>query len=169
MDELLFNKYDMYGLVQAQTAAAKKRVQDLPANALLNASEHDLITSVVEEFWMNVPTINDEDIHIAEAGETQVDVRHDPLRAVIDRSRPCLVPGNRTVISVPFTGDEGFFRVQPQTYKIVRRQLFLRRVDSSLLLPNASRCLMKNVTRPNERDAWQIEEATERDNKTGTD
>ena len=43
------------------------------------------------------------------------------------------------------------------------------RVDSSLLLPNASRCLMKNVTRPNGRDAWQIEEATERDNKTGTD
>jgi hypothetical protein len=44
-----------------------------------------------------------------------------------------------------------------------------RRVDSSLLLPNAARCLMKNVTRPNERDEWQIEEATERDNKTGTD
>ena len=43
------------------------------------------------------------------------------------------------------------------------------RVDSSLLLPNASRCLMKNVTRPNERDAWQIEEATERDNEAGTD
>ena len=43
------------------------------------------------------------------------------------------------------------------------------RVDSSLLLPNAARCLMKNVTRPNERDEWQIEEATERDNKTGTD
>jgi hypothetical protein len=43
------------------------------------------------------------------------------------------------------------------------------RVDSSFLLPNATRCLMKNVTRPNERDGWQIEEATERDNETGTD
>jgi hypothetical protein len=44
-----------------------------------------------------------------------------------------------------------------------------RRVDSSLLLPSAARCLMKNVTRPNERDGWQIEGATERDNETGTD
>ena len=43
------------------------------------------------------------------------------------------------------------------------------RVDSSLLLPSAARCLMKNVTRPNERDGWQIEEAIERDNETGTD
>ena len=43
------------------------------------------------------------------------------------------------------------------------------RVDSAFLLPNATRCLMKNVTRPNERDGWQIEEATERDNETGTD
>ena len=33
------------------------------------------------------------------------------------------------------------------------------RVDSSLLLPSAGRCLMKNVTPPSERDGWQIEEA----------
>ena len=61
----------------------------------------------------------------------------------------------------------------------VRRQLFLLlddnyfshgpRVDSSLLLPSAARCLMKNVTRPNERGGGQIEEAIERDNETGTD
>jgi hypothetical protein len=43
------------------------------------------------------------------------------------------------------------------------------RVDSSLLLPSAARCLMKNVTHPNERDGGQIEEAIERDNETGTD
>jgi hypothetical protein len=43
-----------------------------------------------------------------------------------------------------------------------------RRVDSSFLLPSAARCLMKNVTRPNGRDEWLIEEATERGNETGT-
>ena len=30
------------------------------------------------------------------------------------------------------------------------------RVDSSCLLPNAARCLMKNVTRPFEREEWQV-------------
>ncbi len=44
-----------------------------------------------------------------------------------------------------------------------------RRIDSSFLLPSAARCLMKNVTRPNERDGWQIEEAIERGNETGAD
>jgi hypothetical protein len=43
------------------------------------------------------------------------------------------------------------------------------RVDSSVLLPSAARCLIKNVTRPKERDEWQIEEATERGNEAGTD
>ena len=46
---------------------------------------------------------------------------------------------------------------------------FPGRVDSSLLLPSATRCLMKNVTRRHEREGWQIEEAIERGNETGTD
>jgi hypothetical protein len=40
------------------------------------------------------------------------------------------------------------------------------RVDSSVLLPSVAGCLMKNVTRPNERDGRQIEEATECGNQT---
>jgi hypothetical protein len=43
------------------------------------------------------------------------------------------------------------------------------RVNSSLLLPSATRCLTKDVTRPKERGGWQIEEAMERDNEAGTD
>ena len=45
----------------------------------------------------------------------------------------------------------------------------MERVDSSLLLPNACCCLMKNVTRPRERDGWQIEEATKLGNQTRID
>src|ERR1039458_1469156 len=115
-EELLFNKQDIFSVVQGQTAAVKKGVQAIPANTLLNASEHDLTQALVAELRLDVPRINDEGIHIASTGETQVDVRHDPMRMVIDRSRPCLVPGTKTVIGVPFTGDPGFFRVQPQTY-----------------------------------------------------
>ena len=115
-EELLFNKQDIFSVVQGQTAAVKKGVQAIPANTLLNASEHDLTQALVAELRLDVPRINDEGIHIASTGETQVDVRHDPMRMVIDRSRPCLVPGTKTVIGVPLTGDPGFFRVQPQTY-----------------------------------------------------
>ena len=58
--ELLFNKYQIFGVVQGQTEAVKKRVQSIPSNTLLNASERDLVQGLVEEFRLNVPVIKDE-------------------------------------------------------------------------------------------------------------
>lgn len=117
-DELLFNKYQMYGVVQGQTATIKKKIQSIPANTLLNASEHDLIQALVEEFRLNVPVIKDDEIYIAHSGEAQVDVSRDPMRMIYDHSEPFYIPGNKTVIAVPFEGDTGFFDVQPQTYNL---------------------------------------------------
>jgi hypothetical protein len=59
------------GVLQGQTEAVKKRVQSIPPNTLLNASEHDLVEAIVEEFRLNVPVIKDEGIHIADSGEAQ--------------------------------------------------------------------------------------------------
>src|ERR1022692_2575811 len=70
-EELLFNKQDIFSVVQGQTAAVKKGVQAIPANTLLNASEHDLTQALVAELRLDVPRINDEVIHIASTGETQ--------------------------------------------------------------------------------------------------
>ncbi len=116
--EPLFNKYQMYAVVHGQTEAVKKRVQSIPANTLLNASEHDLAQALVEELRLNVPVIKDEDIYIAHSGEAQVDVSGDPMRMFYDRSQPFYMPGNRTVIAVPFEGDATFFTIQPQTYSL---------------------------------------------------
>lgn len=117
-EELLFNKYDVFGIVQGHTEAVKKRVQSIPSNTLLNASEHDLVQALVEEFRLNVPVIKDEDIYIAHSGETQVDVSRDPMRMIYDRSEPFYLPGNQTVIAVPFAGDGDFFRIRPQTFTL---------------------------------------------------
>lgn len=101
--ELLFNTYQIFAVAQGQTEAVKKRVQSIPPNTLLNASEHDLIQALVEEFRLNVPVIKDEDIHIAHSGEAQVDVSTDPMRMIYDRSEPFYIPGNKTVIAAPAT------------------------------------------------------------------
>jgi hypothetical protein len=39
----------------------KKRVQEIPANKLLNASEHDLVQALVEDFRLDVPVIKKEE------------------------------------------------------------------------------------------------------------
>lgn len=116
--EFLFNKYRIFDVLQGQTAAVKKKVQSIPPNKLLNASEHDLVLALLEEFRLNVPVIKDDEIYIAHSSETQVDVRNDPMRFVSDRSRPCYVPGNKTIIAVPFEGDPQIFEIQPQAYSL---------------------------------------------------
>jgi hypothetical protein len=116
--ELLFNKFDIFSVLQGQTESVKKKVQSIPANVILNASEQDLIQAVIEEFRLHVPVIKDEEIYIAHAGEVQVDVSGDPMRRLSygHNSGPIYVAGNKTVIAVPFDGDAAFFGVRPQSY-----------------------------------------------------
>ena len=78
----LFSKGEIFSAVQAQEQAVRHHIQSIPPHNLLNASELDLVPGVVDEFTFRVPVIRDEDIHVADSGETQVDVRNDPMRLV---------------------------------------------------------------------------------------
>jgi hypothetical protein len=134
-EEYLFRKSPIYSVIQNQTAAVKKEVQSIPANTLLNASEHDLVRALIEKLRLDVPIIDEADIYIARSEETGVDVSSDPMRMIFDRSQPFYIPGTETVIAVPFRGDVGFFQMQPQTYslnlphvEIGRGELLLRYV-----------------------------------------
>jgi hypothetical protein len=95
-------------------------VQSVPPDTLLNASEQDLIQAVIEEFRLHVPVVKEDEIYIAHAGETQVDVSRDPMRRFLydAHSGPAHVSGTKTVIAVPFEGDSGFFKIRPQTYNL---------------------------------------------------
>jgi len=117
-DEPLFNTYQIYGVLQSRPVAVKERIQAIPASTLLNASEHDLVQTLIEEFRLDVPVIDEDGIYIAESGEAQVDVSRDPMRMIYDRTQPFYVAGNRTVIAVPFKGDVEFFKVQPSSYSL---------------------------------------------------
>jgi hypothetical protein len=117
-EQYLFSNGDIFSSVQGQEAAAVEYIRRISSEKILNAPEHDLIQAVVEEFTLRAPVIRDEEIYIADSAETQVDVRDDPTRLVMDRSRPCLVAGTRTVIAVPFSGDPGFFLIRPQQYSL---------------------------------------------------
>jgi hypothetical protein len=116
--ELLSSKGDTFSAVLGPEQVVGKRIQSILLDKILNASEHDLVQAVVDEFTLNVPVLRDEDIYIADSGETQFDVRNDPMRLVMDKSRPYYVPATRTIIAVPFTGDAGFFHVRPQQFSL---------------------------------------------------
>ncbi len=42
----------------------------------------------------------------------------DTRRAITDPSRPAYVPGHRTVVHIPFTGDETIFSLKPSSYDL---------------------------------------------------
>jgi hypothetical protein len=42
-EEPLFNKFSIHAVLQKQTESVKDRIQSIPANNLLNASEDDLV------------------------------------------------------------------------------------------------------------------------------
>jgi hypothetical protein len=116
--ELLFARVGIFDVIEQQRKSVAASVQKLEPNYLLNTSEEDLVRALVEEHRLDVPVIKENEIHVADYGETQVDVSQDPMRGIIDRSRPFYIPGTRTTISIPFEGEAAFFEVQPQTFTL---------------------------------------------------
>jgi hypothetical protein len=114
----LFTGPSMFDVVENEKQRVKKEVQKLDANYILNASEQDLIRALVDEFYLHVPKLREDDIHVADYRETQIDVSGDPNRFIIHRGEPFYIQGNKTTIVVPFDGDPGFFKIRPQTFTL---------------------------------------------------
>jgi hypothetical protein len=130
----LFNEADVFAVIESQKAKLKQRVQDIPSNKLLNASEHDLVQALVEEGRLDVPVLKDEDSYLEVSGrETQVDVTGDPrFMGPIGRG-PVYRAGNENIIAVPFEGEADFFKIRPNRFtssppqaEIGKRELLLR-------------------------------------------
>lgn len=100
----LFSSNDLSSIVESQLRAVHNEIEQFEANQLLNTAPADLVKYLVEKYTLEAPTLR-RDAWSASEEETQIDVRHDQNRYIRDRSRPCLVPGQRIVIEVPVEGD----------------------------------------------------------------
>ncbi len=112
----LFRKYDSFAVVQSRIAGTKRAVNEIDAKRLTIEDESGIAEELVERFDLQLPVLGEPYIAIHE--EKNIDVSHDPMRIVFDRSRPCYVRGTRTVIRVPFTGAPELFGVQPSTFNL---------------------------------------------------
>jgi hypothetical protein len=115
-DLLFYNKGDMYSVVEGRRSEIKSKVEVIPKNTLLNASEEDLVAALTEDLRLDVPVLSEE--HALETAETEVDVSGDPMRGLYDRSVPFYVPGTAFTISIPFTGEPAFFHIRPSTFSL---------------------------------------------------
>jgi hypothetical protein len=112
---LFFNKYSILNVLPAQKQKLKEQIQSFKADYLLNASEQDLVASLVDEFTRSVPTVDESKIEM-DYREKQIDVSGDHNRVFFSHDGPFYVAGTEFTFILPFTGDAVFFDVQPQNF-----------------------------------------------------
>jgi hypothetical protein len=112
---MLFNKFSILDVLPHQQRQIKEKIASLAPNLILNASEEDLIASIKDEYTLNMPELDESNIHI-DYGEEKIDVSQDRMRPFMDRSRPFYIEGTRVTFIVPFSGDASLFDVQPQGF-----------------------------------------------------
>ena len=56
----LFNGIQITPVLEDQRVKLRQRVEQIPSDKLLNASEHDLVQALVQEFRLEVPVLKEE-------------------------------------------------------------------------------------------------------------
>lgn len=109
---LLFHSLDMHSVLRSEEAKATRSVDTYNADQLLAQAEHDVVAFLVDYLRLDPPNLK-LDEQYSERGVEEVQIEsHDGWDG------PVRVPGERLVLTIPFTGDKGFFEIQPTTYSL---------------------------------------------------
>lgn len=95
-----FCTYDLSQSLQGSQQKMREEIESLDGNRLLNTAATDLAAYFVEKYRVEPITLLQSKWY-ADTKEVRVDVRHDQMRWINDRSRPVLVPGERTEVRIP--------------------------------------------------------------------
>lgn len=115
-DLLFYGRGELRNCFDAVKEAAKREVEGIDTNSLLNSSEEDFVKYFVEKYALDPPILDAEKMSISPPADVEIDVSQDRMRAVFDRSRPCYVKGVTVTVSIPFSGDGDFFKFTPSSY-----------------------------------------------------
>ena len=114
---LLFVTHDLDHSIRLTLQKMQQEVEGLDENRLLNTPPEDLKRYLVEKYGITPITLQ-RDQWYADHEDLPVDVRHDPLRWIDDRSRPVMVAGERVEVSIPFEGESELFYAKANTYSL---------------------------------------------------
>jgi hypothetical protein len=114
---LLFVTHDLDHSIRLTMQKMQQEVEGLDENRLLNTPPEDLKRYLVEKHGITPITLL-RDQWYADHEDTPVDVRHDPMRWIDDRSRPAMVAGERVEVRIPFEGESELFYTKANTYSM---------------------------------------------------
>lgn len=114
-DDYLFNSVDWFSVEHNQRESLAKDILNYNGDRLLNTSVDDLCDYFVEKYQILAPTLHKDKI-VADQNEVEIDVSHDPMRNIRDKSRPFYVKGTEIEVTIPFDGEAEVFKIQPTSY-----------------------------------------------------
>lgn len=117
ISDYLFMGADWHAVDRHQRAQMKAEIEQVDPDRLLNSSVDDLSQFFADKFKIEVPELDLDNIVVDER-ETKLDVSRDPMRMVMDRSRPFYVTGSEVEVEVPFSGEAEALRIRPSTYSL---------------------------------------------------
>lgn len=116
-DDYLFAGPDWHTVDRHQREQMRAEIERVDPDCLLNSSVDDLSQFFAEKFKINVPEL-DIDSLVVDQREKQIDVSRDPMRMIMDPSRPFYVTGSEIEVEVPFSGETDAFKIQPNPYTL---------------------------------------------------
>jgi hypothetical protein len=160
---LLFVTHDFDFSLRKGMEALRQEVEGLDANRLLNTAPEDLKRYLVEKHKVTPITLL-RDQWYADHQEIQVDVRYDSNRWIRDKSRPCMIAGERFEVRVPFEGEAELFYARANTFTtnppraVIENNELVLRYDSPADHPRDVRPLVDQTLTEIERHLdWQRE------------
>lgn len=115
--DLLFNKGDLRLSLDAQGKELVREVESVPEEHVVRADAEEWAEALEERYAVEAARLLVDQIWREETQRAQVDVSWDHFRPFIeDRSRPAYVPGHRTAVHIPFSGEWDVFQMKPSQY-----------------------------------------------------
>jgi hypothetical protein len=113
--EVLFSDYDLRATLEAHEQKMNAEIDGLDRGRALETGLDALCDQFEKEYRVEVPRLDETRIKVTQE-DAQVDVSHDPMRAIFDRSQPFYVSGTQISFLVPFSGDKGLFKCRPSSF-----------------------------------------------------
>lgn len=113
----LFNSRALDQLLHSVVQKMHQEIESLDENRILNTSCENLESYFAEKYRMDPITLL-RDQYYANHCEVKIDVRNDQMRSINDRSYPCMVPGERFEVRIPFSGDSELFHARANEFSL---------------------------------------------------
>jgi hypothetical protein len=96
----------------------QKRIEELKRDHILRVKEDELLASLMSEFILACPEIDETNIQVHEPTDVEIPIQNLPERILFcDEDAPSTVRGTRVRFSIPFKGYGDLFHYRPNVYR----------------------------------------------------